>query len=443
MIPKQKNQIWVDLANAFAAYGGLLTNIGIRSTLGKLWRAISLEIEEAYQSIHDAIQSRSPKDSTGDDLDAVVRDYFDSDKLRKQATIATITMRFTGKAGVDASASVVTKNGTTLRYKVVTGQIGIIGSGGSVDLEYQANEPGSNYRAEVGQIEGFAENPPEGVYSCTNTTKTSGGEDRETDEALRSRLFLSWDDKARGIPGAIEFRAQSVSGVRYAAFAANYPYVGKDTVIVADSYGAVSQGVLDAVKEAVLTVRGAGRSTDVSYARTAGIALTVSVRTETGQDIQSIQESYNAAAKQIINAQYGLGADVFPSDFNLRITGIKSYGSIFLLITLDPETMTGLFIDAVTLQAKQVLSSVLSFAYNASTGHLIIGSTNIYIGNSGNYTVTINAGGIADITFYVDASLLPVTDTRDSVEIKTITDSGITLKNYQLPVLKKITMTTI
>lgn len=200
------------------------------------------------------------------------------DLPRKDAVNATGTVTFTGTngtaipTGTQVSAPPTDPDADALVYESTTP--GMI-SGGSVDVEVEALEPGFAGNSPGGSVT-FLESGISGVASVTNALAMSGGADVETDDRYRERILLEYS-AARG--GGTEDD--------YQAWALAFPPIGKVTVqtdwagdgtvrlVVSDQSGnPVSGSVVTALHDLLDPVPGEGRGL-------APVGATVTVATTT------------------------------------------------------------------------------------------------------------------------------------------------------------------
>lgn len=446
MIPKTKNEIWIDAINAFLSYQGKLTDVSIRSEFGKMLRSFSLEAEELYNAIHDALLSRSAKYSVGDDLRVYVQDFLkalDDGSYWKKATEATVIIRFFGTAETSVSGIIVQKNESTYRYESESDKTGTINDDGYVDMNYIAVSPGKDYRADVNQIQEFSTSPPEGIDSCTNLLKTTGGEDEETDDELRYRLLQFWDDLARGTKGAIESAAITVPGVRYAKMLDNYPSIGEDTLIVADSFGIISEALISATIGKVTNYQAGGRPyLTISNANIAGIFLQSYATLRDNYLIENVRPDYDTAVRKFVNVNLTFGSHLYPNNFQILVDGIWAITDIKLSLSLDPWFVPGIEVQSFVWNNEIVLSEnkfELPFFYNASSRDIVLDNQQIYIGDGGEKNITLSAkAGIATLVLNVFPNFLSTSDKYDSFVFHDVTNNGINLSDKTLAVVKSI-----
>lgn len=136
---------------------------------------------------------------------------------RKGATVASGTdaLRITGTAGtvVDLGETLVHSGGT--RYK--TTESGTIGAGGTVDVDVESIDTGTQCNLEPGE-ELLFESPPAGVQSTAEiVVALTGGENQEDIEDLRVRLLHAFQSPpAGGRMSDYWAWAMAVTGVEHA-----------------------------------------------------------------------------------------------------------------------------------------------------------------------------------------------------------------------------------
>lgn len=170
--------------------------------------------------------------------------------------------------------------------------------------------------------------PPVGVTYCLNPTAFSGGADEESDEALRSRVLMSYQRLPNGANAAFyETQALSVSGVAAAAVLPKERGIGTVDVIVSASDGIPSADLVDAV-EALLQAQ---REICVDIAVSAPTALPINVSVELEGDGSRGFDELSDAVEDAIRAYFSgklLGKKVTLAALGnviYGVPGVKNY----------------------------------------------------------------------------------------------------------------------
>lgn len=152
---------------------------------------------------------------------------------RKAATFSHGALTLTGTPGSAVPAATRVQRIDGVLYETLAA--GTIGAGGSCVVEAEAVLPGSAGNAPSGSVLTLSSALP-GVSATAASGTLEGGEDEESDEALRARVLASW--RARPMAGTAEDYvrwALEVPGITRAWCAPNTPTLGQVTVrVVAD-----------------------------------------------------------------------------------------------------------------------------------------------------------------------------------------------------------------
>lgn len=156
--------------------------------LARIWDAISLEV----------VAAAFPIFAWGPYLDYHAALF---GLERKAATAAEGTVTFVGAAGsLIATGTVVSAapaDPDGLSTEFVTTGSATIGAGGSVEVPIVASDAGTEGNLSTGAITSI-DSPLVGVDSVSNTVPTEGGNDEETDEALRERILVEFEGQGAG-----------------------------------------------------------------------------------------------------------------------------------------------------------------------------------------------------------------------------------------------------
>ena len=178
-------------------------------------------------------------------------------------------------------------NGDELRFFVLEAAVLQKGAA-AVDVLVEAEIEGTRYNVPQGQITRSLTYLGEVQLSNAEDWITREGSDTEDDESARTRTLRSWAELGqRAIEEAFINVAEGVPGVLFAQADCQHPRgQGTVDVIVTGTAGEATEGLLDAVREAVGQI--AGPYDDIlvksSVTVTQDIALTVTVGSAAGED---------------------------------------------------------------------------------------------------------------------------------------------------------------
>ncbi len=179
-VAKTTTEILADIeARQKAAFGASI-NLGGESVFGQLNATIADSIAEGWEVLSAVYRSLYPDSATGEALDNVAAI---TGVLREPATRSTMVVTCTGTAGTLLAVGrvvSVTANGN----RFVSTAAATIGGGGTVDVDFEAEEIG----AVVGAADTLTiETPVAGWTSAANALDAEVGSDLETDAELRLR----------------------------------------------------------------------------------------------------------------------------------------------------------------------------------------------------------------------------------------------------------------
>lgn len=436
---KTANEIWLGLVNAFLAKRPGINDVALRSELGKLLRAVSLEGEEIYSGMNDILNSTYVSLATGTYLDTLALDFLIH---RKAATSATCDVQFEGVVGtVIPQGFLVQKNGTSQRYSTKN-VLTISHETESNSVEVTATGIGSDYTAAFGQITEFAQNPPQGLVSCINISQTVGGTDEETDEQLRQRIRTRLQFLAAGTEGAVVAAALNVPGVRYATYQANFPVFGTDTLAICDDFGRLYPELATVVANAVATYRSAGRKHLLAPATLANLFVEASVALNIGYTTVSTSKNFDQAIRQYVGSNYTFGSEIYPDDLKREVVGLRYYNYLRVNIAIDPRNIPGIAISNYTYRGSEPSNKITLAAYfYRSTNYLIIGNTSISVEADGAVDIVFASGEIASLQITISTAYLPTHDATDTLTFLSTTNKGVQLLATHLPILRTTAIT--
>lgn len=196
-----------------------------------------------------------------------------------------------------------------------------------IDVPARAVSAGASGNVAAGTICRMAAMPA-GIQACTNPEAFFGGEDGESDEALRLRLLDTYKRLPNGANAAYyEQTALSFPGVA-AAMAVGRPRgVGSVDVYVASDGGAPDEALLEAISEYLQQHREISVDLQVLSPAEAAVDIAVAIRAESGAAFSDVK----ARAEQALGAFFSgslLGRGVKLAqlgDLLYHLEGVENY----------------------------------------------------------------------------------------------------------------------
>lgn len=266
--------------------------------------------EEVERQLAEGVKILLLDGATGIDLDRLVADRFSPTVVRKQATPAVATVKFSRFAGampagiLPVGTRVRTPSG--LEFKTTAVATFSLGQVGPVSAPAQAVDAGLSGNVAPGAISQFSTPPFDTNLVVFNDQPASGGDDIETDARLRERARDFFRTARRGTLQAIEFGALTVAGVRLATAVEEVDSMGDPTgrvsLYISDAQGNGNAQLVAAVRSALREYRGAGVIVDVVAATPAFVPIQFNLRFEAGVDTTAAFNSVRLAVVAAVNA---------------------------------------------------------------------------------------------------------------------------------------------
>ena len=192
---KSAEQIANDILVSLAALLGI-NDDNIGSDARTLAYAFALEVDALYYQLLQGTKASIIKQATGFQLEQIASDY---DLSRRGAKSALVIMEHTGTDGTvipvgDIVARPATQTSDTVLYSSLES---VTISGGTATSTYQAQIPGASGNAGIGEID-FQFSSVAGRTSVQNITSARQGQDQESDQELRERIFNHIESMSRG-----------------------------------------------------------------------------------------------------------------------------------------------------------------------------------------------------------------------------------------------------
>lgn len=199
LTPKGRDELRQMLLDELARQGFPLTDF----VPGSVARHVAVEtpalgLEDLWRTIAQIARGGYLSTAEGPWLDLLAEEFFALE--RKRATFARGRVRLSAAPGFGpytlAPGDLWVGTPEGLLYQSVTG--GVLPAGGQLDVEVQAESPGSRYNVPAGAIS-ILHTPLPGV-SVTNPADwlLEAGRDEETDEELRARCRARWAELGGG-----------------------------------------------------------------------------------------------------------------------------------------------------------------------------------------------------------------------------------------------------
>lgn len=213
-IPRTYDEILEDFKAKAKELLGSDVDLSDTSPLLKLLQIYALELHSLWQQLEAAYYSAYLHTASGDSLDNVVALL---GFQREPARRATGTVTFSRSTPADQDivipkgTRVATSDGSVVFR--TTGAVTLAAGETSVNASVESEEPGAKGNVAANTITKLVD-PVTGIESVNNTEPTSGGQDRETDAALRLRVWLQLAGAGRGTLAAIKASVAKIDGVR-------------------------------------------------------------------------------------------------------------------------------------------------------------------------------------------------------------------------------------
>lgn len=326
--------------------GFVVTNFrsgGVFYTLLMVCLRIRIEIRQLARNV---LNNMFLTHATGAWVDLKAADY--SKKRKKaQKTQGLVTLSRTDAEGeaVKIEKGHVFKssldiNGEELRFFAV--EAATLKKGArTVDVLVEAEKEGTRYNVPEGQITRSL------TYISGVDTITNGedwivreGSDTEDDESLKTRSLRSWSElAARPIEDTFVNAAESVPGVLFAQADCDHPRgQGTIDVIVTGTAGEASEGLLEAVREAVDKIAGPYDNISVKSSVTIDQDIAVTVTTNDVTEDEEIKARVTAILAELLAVRKGRKLyELNLSDINHAIRSNYSASSNVAITTPEAD----------------------------------------------------------------------------------------------------------
>jgi uncharacterized phage protein gp47/JayE len=308
-----------DMSAAITASAGGLIDISIGSVLRAIIEANGAIVLWVQWLVLLALQTTRAATSSGIDLDSWMADFSLSRLSAVVATGAVTFSRYSGasSAFVPAGTMIKTQDGSVSFAVVVdpnnlTWQSSLncycLAAGVmSVDLPISAALAGSAGNVLANTITVLASAVP-GIDFLTNAVATVGGEDPETDTALRTRFANFFAARSRATLDAVGYAISSVgSNLNYLIQenidAAGNRKLGNMLIVVCDGSGSISDSLLSSLAMSIETVRPIGTTFSIQPPQIIQVQVNLSITLPTQLLIPPTQAVLQSSIANYINTR--------------------------------------------------------------------------------------------------------------------------------------------
>lgn len=330
------------------AEGFVITNFhsgGIWYTLLMIVLRIKIEFTELLRTV---LNGSFLTHATGPWLDLKLGDYAKKrKKAQKTQGLLTLSRTTPGEAVKIAKGHVFKTEkdivGDELRYFAL--EAAVLQKGAlSVEVPIEAEAEGSRYNVPAGQITRSLTYIA-GVETINNGEDwiTREGSDTEDDEGARTRALRSWSELAhRAVEDTYINAAEGVPGVLFAQANCLHPRgQGTVDVIVTGTAGEATEGLLDAVRQAVDAIAGPYDNIFVKSSVTVAqdVAVTVTITDEAITD-EEVENKVEAILTELLAVRKGRKLyELTHSDINHEIRAGLSAASNVKIATPAEDVM--------------------------------------------------------------------------------------------------------
>lgn len=255
----------------------------------------AMQVYKAYMLAQNLMAVAVPVADGGQRLDAFGEVFGVS---RTAGARAEVVVTFSGKSGTTIPAGTWVCAGTGERFETMEN---VVITGDSVTVRARAEENGSAYNVEAGEIVRL-QSSLAGVSAVSNASAAAGGADQESDAAYYGRIHtLLSQPVASGNANNYKQWALEVAGVGYAAVQSLWNGAGTVRVIIAGpDMGAVSGETKTAVETHIEEERPIGAAVTVINVTPVTISVTAAV-TLSGTNTAQVQEDLQAALEELFS----------------------------------------------------------------------------------------------------------------------------------------------
>jgi uncharacterized phage protein gp47/JayE len=216
------------------------------------------------------------------------------------------------------AGTVCTTAGTNPVRYVTAGDAVLKANTLSVEVPAQAEEGGSAGNTEAGTVTVMV-TPPTGIQAVTNASAFVGGEDEESDDALRSRLLQSSAAASNGANAAYYRNyALSCDGVDSVSVVPRANGAGTVALYLGGRGCAPSDAVVSKISEDLNAARENCTLVTVAAAQQVPVSVTASVTAAVGQSSEEVQAACKTAVQNYF-CGLGVSEQVVPAALNAAL----------------------------------------------------------------------------------------------------------------------------
>lgn len=257
--------------------------------------------------------------ATGDDLTTLADDHYNIQ--RSEATKAIGSVAFTRPTGVSGGnipigteiATAVDPSGATIRFLTTSAATFGVADLGPHSATVEAVIAGRGGNVAAGAIVTVISSISfEGGFVCTNAAVTAGGNDAETDEALRDRIRRQQVTFRRATLAALVYGALTIPEVRVASATENTT-TGQVIVSISDEDGNSNAQMVNDVIAVLEDYRAAGIGVTVTGGSVLSIDITLTVTLADGAAPFAVLEPFMIAAAEAEISKLKIGETLYDS----------------------------------------------------------------------------------------------------------------------------------
>lgn len=294
---KTTEEIYQEMLSAFGEASGYLPHASC--DLSARLYAAAAQIEGLYHQAQWVLEQSFPQTAQGVYLErhAALRGL-----NRGVATCATGVLRFgvSSAAAADLPIGSGTVCMTESGIRFATTDDAVLAAGDlTIDVPAVALEPGRQGNVAAGSVTIMAAMPV-GIRACTNPEAFSGGDDAESDDALRARLLDTYQRLPNGANAAYyEQVALSYNGVAAATAVGRPRGVGSVDVYVATDAGVPGEELLSAIGSYLQERREISVDLQVKAPTPVPVDIAVTVLSAPGSSFAAAQADVDAALRDL------------------------------------------------------------------------------------------------------------------------------------------------
>jgi uncharacterized phage protein gp47/JayE len=360
-----------DMSAAITASAGRLIDISVGSVLRAIIEANAAIVLWVQWLVLLTLQTTRATTSTGVDLDSWMADF---SLLRLPAVAASGIATFSRYSGAatafvpsgtvvktqDGSVSfAVTADPNNPAWQASLGTYCLAVGVMSVDLPISASVSGLSGNVLSSTITLLASAVP-GIDLINNANATSGGEDPETDEALRTRFATFFAARSRATLDAVGY-AISLVGANLAYViqenvdATGNTNLGNMLIIVDDGSGLLADTLFNSLSIAIAAVRPIGTTFSIQPPQIIQVQVSLALTCPPGLSMSTVQGQVQSAVETYINLR--------PIGSTLSVTRLSQlvYQTAPQIINVSNVVLNGQTVDLVASPTASFMAQSVTF----------------------------------------------------------------------------------